>query len=238
MFSQFLSQRVSCLGLVSALLLPFLILGLPSQLVNAQSDKLAQQDTIDAGIDIDIDIDGQLKTIQSQGLWHPDSQTKIVELFEANALLQLEKALKRASRKDDDAQALANYGNFLIASSFFEKDENKQTKAITEAYELLEDALKVDQQNWDARMGYATLMLYSVPYYGYASFAEDTMLALIEDQEKQPAQLQFVQAYLQFGEYYQGQDNTKAAQEIFQRGLKHFPGNQDLLNANQQIAMH
>ena len=47
-----------------------------------------------------------------------------------------------------------------------------------------------------------------------------------------------MQAYLQFGEYYQGQDNIKAAQEIFQRGLKHFPGNQDLLNANQQIAMH
>ncbi|MGO8699308.1 MAG: hypothetical protein ACLQVY_16500 [Limisphaerales bacterium] len=91
-----------------------------------------------------------------------------------------------------------------------------------------ETALNLDPSNWDARYTKAVAMSYWPDNLNKGAEVIQEFNTLIQQQERGTPQPQFAQTYEWLGKQYQKAGQPDAAQQIWQRGLALYPGNQSL----------
>jgi tetratricopeptide (TPR) repeat protein len=145
----------------------------------------------------------------------------------AERSLALVKKLRRQSPKDARLLMVAGSLNAIVGS--YSQSSREQYRYYSDAMALYEAALALDETLWDARYGLAT---------GYATdtsaaslkIAESHFLKLLQQQESTTAtSSRFVLPYTGLGDMYRQQGRDEDARRIWQRGVKHFPRNQHLV---------
>jgi tetratricopeptide (TPR) repeat protein len=107
-------------------------------------------------------------------------------------------------------------------------DVRSQAIWAMSADQNFETALNLDPSNWDARFTKAVAMSYWPDNLNKSGEVIQNFNTLIQQQEQETPQPQFEQAYEWLGKEYQKVGQPDAAQQVWQRGLALYPGNQSL----------
>ena len=91
-----------------------------------------------------------------------------------------------------------------------------------------DQALNLDQSNWDARFWKASALSHWPAELNKSEEVMQNLVTLVEQQEAQSPQPQFVQTYMLLGEQYQKAGSADDARQIWQRGARLFPDNSTL----------
>jgi hypothetical protein len=97
-----------------------------------------------------------------------------------------------------------------------------------QADKLFETALSMDPSDWDARFTKAIAMTYWPPSMNKGDEVVQQFETLIQQQEGQPAQPNFAETYLRFGDFYQKNGQPASARTVWEQGAILFPNNQSL----------
>jgi hypothetical protein len=135
-------------------------------------------------------------------------------------------ARMEADPKSADVPAVLGQGYLQKAGS----SSNVVDQGICglKADQVLDKALSNDPTHWEARFWKACAMSYWPAQLGKSREVMQHFVTLIEQQEALPPQPEFVQCYSMLGDVYLREGYDQYANDIWQRGLMVFPGNQDL----------
>jgi mono/diheme cytochrome c family protein len=172
-----------------------------------------------------------IERLKHLSTWEKDGESLALLLLgdneRAERSLALVKKLRRQSPKDARLLMVAGSLNAIVGS--YSQSSREQYRYYSDAMALYEAALALDETLWDARYGLAT---------GYATdtsaaslkIAESHFLKLLQQQESTTAtSSRFVLPYTGLGDMYRQQGRDEDARRIWQRGVKHFPRNQHLV---------
>lgn len=96
------------------------------------------------------------------------------------------------------------------------------------ADQTLENAIRLDPSNWEARYMKAAGMSHWPSELGKGREVIESLHALMLDQENRALEPQFALTYLRLGEQYQKSGDDNAALETWRRGARLFPENGEL----------
>lgn len=133
----------------------------------------------------------------------------------------------RAKENPQDAEAQSDLGDAYIQKIFTVPDPEKGIWSM-KANASYDKALSLDNTHWSARFSKAVNFSHAPPIYGLQSKAIEQFEILLGQQEQVDPQPHFSQTYELLGNLYDSKGNKEKAKEIWQRGVKMFPDNQNL----------
>ena len=142
-----------------------------------------------------------------------------------DAIAELE---QRAANDPRSAETAAALGDAYLKKCANTDDIRERAILAMKADEVLDTALNIDPNNWDARFDKASAMAKWPPELNKGKDVVDQFQTLIQQQEAEPPQPQFALAYLRFGDFYERNGQNDIASQIWQRGAALFPDNSDL----------
>ncbi len=141
------------------------------------------------------------------------------------AIAELE---RRAADDPRSAAAQSALGQAYLKKCGDIKDVREQAILAMQADKVLDTALSLDPNNWDARFTKSAAMSHWPASLNKGQEVIDNFQTLIQQQEAQPQQPQFAKSYIQLGDYYQKAGNPDYANQVWQRGAALFPDNEEL----------
>jgi tetratricopeptide (TPR) repeat protein len=137
----------------------------------------------------------------------------------------LERAVADDPQSADKAAAL---GEAYYKQAGGTQDVRERALAAMKGDAMLDEALKNDPSNWEARYTKAVGMSYWPAELNRGQEVVDQFQRLIQQQETQPVQPQFARSYVRLGDQYQKLGHYQEAEQAWQQGLTAFPDNNDL----------
>ena len=130
---------------------------------------------------------------------------------------------QRATNNPASAEYPAALGQAYIHQITATKDTRQYAVLGLKADQSFDTALEIDPANWEARFFKALAMSYWPAEMNQGSEVINRFTQLIQDQETQPAQPHFAQAYVWLGEQYQKTGRAAEADQVWRRGAALFP---------------
>lgn len=96
------------------------------------------------------------------------------------------------------------------------------------ADKMYDEALAMDDQNWDARFAKAVSLSFWPPIFGKQNEAIKNFEILVDQQESRATSSEYVETYVLLGNLYQQNGQPEKAAELWNRGLNLYPGNANL----------
>jgi tetratricopeptide (TPR) repeat protein len=160
---------------------------------------------------------------------YADKQALWKQLKEAGRFGQAIAALEqRTADNSGSADNAATLGEAYLKQCGMTNDMRQQAIFAMKADQAFENALNLDSSNWDARFYRAVSMSYWPANLNKSQEVIDNFQTLIQQQESQPPQPQFVLPYVWLGDQYQKAGNAETAAQVWQRGVALFPDNTEL----------
>jgi tetratricopeptide (TPR) repeat protein len=170
---------------------------------------------------LDTLVSGQTTFMQKQAAWQ--------QLRDAGQLDQLiTEVEQRAGSNPTTPEYPATLGQAYLQKAGTLRDIREQGILGMKADQSFDAALHLDPSNWEAGFWKATAMSYWPPQLGKGQEVIDRFVDLMNLQEGQPTQPQFVQTYVSLGEQCQRQGYPDYARQVWQRGAALFPNDQRL----------
>ena len=141
------------------------------------------------------------------------------------AITELE---QRATKHPEVASYPAALGQAYLQKCGTIQDVREQGILAMKADQVFDAALSLDSNNWEARYTKALAMSYWPTQMNRGSEVMQHFVTLVERQETQSPQPHFAQTYTRLGDEYLKYGHRDYAQEVWQRGVKLFPENQEL----------
>jgi hypothetical protein len=170
-----------------------------------------------------------LRTLVSSQATYAQKQAAWKELRDSHQLDKAITDLEQAVRADP---SMAEYPTAL-AEGYLQKlttidDAREKSVLAIRADQSLDQALKLDPTNWDARFQKAVALSYWPESLNKSGEVIDNLVTLMEQQESRPPQPHFVQTYVLLGAQYLKVGYTDDARETYRRGASMFPGDNTL----------
>ena len=168
------------------------------------------------------------KRLQTTKLWSPAGEQLVLQLVASDVFESaLDQFGKYVDTKPRDAAVAARCGMLLTYAAYLSESTSDIDELAAEADTYFDKAAKLDEDNWEAWMGKATLYGFSQERK-YEKAAIKILVGLIKAQEAERKQDYYVYAYLVLGTIYQQQGKASKAQSIWITRLRHFPQNMAL----------
>ena len=137
---------------------------------------------------------------------------------------------RRAAENPGSADAQADLADAILSKVIHSDNPMEQAQHSIAADAALDKALELDPTHWRARFTKAVSYSYWPPITGKPAEAMKHFETLIEQQEARPDPQHdgYSESYVALGNLYSQQGNAEKAREVWERGLTHHPGNQDL----------
>jgi len=169
---------------------------------------------------------GNLSRAEREKLWKELRETgdadQVIALFEA-----------RAKERPDDPEAQLELGQAYLQKIFSVPDGPEKGLWAVKADQAFDQALALDDHNWEARFTKAVSLSFWPPLFGKQSSAIQNFETLVAQQDQLPQQPQFAETHLMLGNMYLQQGKTDKALAAWQKGLSYFPNHAQLA---QQVA--
>ena len=135
---------------------------------------------------------------------------------------------QRAAGDPRSAETAAMLGEAYLKKCATTEDIRERAILAMKADEVLDSALNLDPNNWDAQFDKVSAMAKWPAELNKGKEVVDQFQTLIQQQEAEPPQPQFALAYVRFGDFYQRNGQNDIASQIWQRGAAFFPDNSEL----------
>lgn len=132
---------------------------------------------------------------------------------------------QRAKANPNDPQAQMDLGNVYLAH--LQLDQTKWALSM-KADQAFDRVLDIDENHWEARFTKALSYTFWPDFLGKKKEALAHFERLVAQQDTMPPQAHHAQTYLFLGNILDQRGDTARAREIWERGLRRHPGNQDL----------
>ena len=167
----------------------------------------------------------KLKSIE---LWSSDGERLVLQLIASDVFDEtVELFAKHAAKKAEDADVVARLGMLLTFSAYSAESEAEITRLSTEADRLFDQAVGLDENNWDAWIGKATLYGFT-EVSSYEEAAIRILNPLVDAQEEDRVRKKYAYSYLILGELQKRQGDLETAKATWRRGLEQLPNNEVL----------
>lgn len=170
-----------------------------------------------------------LQTLVSPQASYAQKQAVWKELRDTNQLDAAITDLEHAAQADPSAaEYSAALGQAYIQKLRTTEDIRDRTILAMQADQSFDQALNLDPSNWEARFWKAACLSRWPAEMNKSAEVIDNLVTLVEQQETQSPQPQFVQTYVLLGEQYQKVGYTDDARAAWRRGSALFPDNNTL----------
>jgi hypothetical protein len=170
-----------------------------------------------------------LQTLVSRQARYPQKQAAWKQLQDTHQLDQAITDLEQAAKAEPSiAEYPAVLGQAYVQKLRTTQDVREKVTLAMKADLSFDQALNLDQSNWEARFWKASSLSYWPAEMNKSGEVIDNLVTLVEQQETQSAQPQFVQTYVLLGEQYQKAGYADDARQVWQRGARLFPDNNSL----------
>jgi tetratricopeptide (TPR) repeat protein len=129
-----------------------------------------------------------------------------------------------AKEAPNDPKAQMDLANAYLA--YLQMDQSKWQLSM-KADSVFDKVLDLDERHWDARFSKAVSYTFWPDFLGKKKEAIGHFETLVEQQESMPVEASQAQTYLFLGNLLEARDPQRA-REIWQKGLRRHPDNQDL----------
>ncbi|HTL17457.1 MAG TPA: tetratricopeptide repeat protein [Patescibacteria group bacterium] len=135
---------------------------------------------------------------------------------------------QRFTNNPNSGDTAAVLGHAYLQKCSTTSDIREQGILAMEADKLFDTALNLDPANWEARFTKAVALSYWPASMGKGDEVIGHFNTLIQQQEAQPQQPQFAEAYLWLGDQYKKAGRPDDARSVWERGAVLFPSDQKL----------
>lgn len=170
-----------------------------------------------------------LQTLVSRQASYAQKQAAWKQLQDSHQLDQAITNLAQTAKADPSAvEYPAALGQAYIQKLRTTEDTREKVMLAMQADQSFDQALNLDPSNWEARFWKASSLSYWPAEMNKSGEVIDNLVTLVEQQETQSPQPQFVQTYVLLGEQYQKAGYADDARQVWQRGARLFPDNNTL----------
>ncbi|MBL8729153.1 MAG: hypothetical protein JNM25_12020, partial [Planctomycetes bacterium] len=172
-----------------------------------------------ASFDLDTDFD----SLSGTNFWsHGELWKRAFAAGKMDDVIAQFEALAKANPQDVAAQM--DLARAYMA--YLQMDQSKWQLSM-KADKVFDDVLALDHNHWEARFTKAVSYTFYPDFLGKKKDAIANFETLVQQQELQPVQPNQAQTYLYLGNLLE-QSDPKRAQEIWAKGAKRHPDNQEL----------
>ncbi|MGA2138791.1 MAG: hypothetical protein ABSH14_08025 [Verrucomicrobiia bacterium] len=170
-----------------------------------------------------------LQTLVSPQASYAQKQAAWKQLQDTHQLDQAITDLEQAAKAEPSiAEYPAVLGQAYVQKLIATQDVREKVTLAMKADLSFDQALNLDQSNWEARFWKASSLSYWPAELNKSEEVMQNLVTLVEQQEAQSPQPYFAQTYVLLGEQYQKAGSADDARQIWQRGARLFPDNNTL----------
>ncbi len=195
-------------------------LSIPSEVAVAESPAARAERVTEALAQLAGD---DLDEIEAQQLWRKFAEEGLAD----DILAEIE---RQAELDPDDADLKVDLANLYFLKLTEVGDSPEAGMWATKADKLLDAALEIDPNHWEARFSKAIALSFWPPVFGKQKEAILHFETLVAQQANQPKHDDFAQTHLLLGNMYLQVGEPEKAVAAWQVGLAQFPGDEDLQN--------
>ena len=170
------------------------------------------------------DLDKDFKALLGTNYWQNTAAWK--KAFAAGAMDEVIKKLEEMAKSNpNDIPTQMNLAGAYMA--YMQMDQSKWQNSI-KADQVFDKVLELDNTHWEARFTKAMSYTFWPKFLGKTKEAVSHFETLVSQQEKMPVEAHQAQTYLFLGNLLEEQGDTARAKEMWQKGARRHPDNQDL----------
>jgi tetratricopeptide (TPR) repeat protein len=170
-----------------------------------------------------------LQTLVSSQASYAQKQAAWKQLYDTHQLDQAIADLEQAAKAEPSVAGYpAALGQAYLQKLRTTQDTREKVMLAMKADLSFDQALNLDQSNWEARFWKASSLSYWPAELNKSEEVMQNLATLVEQQETQSPQPHFAQTYVLLGEQYQKAGSADDARQIWQRGARLFPDNNTL----------
>ena len=170
------------------------------------------------------DFDKDFKALIGTNYWQNTAAWK--RAFAAGAMDDVIKKLEEMAKSNpNDIPTQMNLASAYMA--YMQMDQSKWQNSI-KADQVFDKVLELDNTHWEARFTKAMSYTFWPKFLGKTKEAISHFETLVSQQEKMPVEAHQAQTYLFLGNLLEEQGDTAKAKEMWQKGARRHPDNQDL----------
>jgi tetratricopeptide (TPR) repeat protein len=178
---------------------------------------------------VDPAIKQAIESLLSTRLTHEQRRDILKKLNEAGKLGQAVAELEQRAASDPHNAAYPTaLGQAYLEQSATTQDVPDKAILAMQAVKSFDAALSLDPSNWEAAFTKAALMSHYPAELNQGQAVIDQFTQLINQQETQTPQPQFVKTYVLLGDQYQKLGQNDYALATWQAGAQLFPGDKTL----------
>jgi tetratricopeptide (TPR) repeat protein len=171
------------------------------------------------------DLDKDFKALIGTNYWQNAAAWK--KAFAAGAMDEVIKKLEEMAKSNpNDIPTQMNLASAYMA--YMQMDQSKWQNSI-KADQVFDKVLELDNTHWEARFTKAMSYTFWPKFLGKTKEAISHFETLVSQQEKMPVEAHQAQTYLFLGNLLEEQGDTARAKEMWQKGARRHPDNQDLV---------
>ena len=170
------------------------------------------------------DLDKDFKALIGTNYWQNAAAWK--KAFAAGAMDEVIKKLEEMAKSNpNDIPTQMNLASAYMA--YMQMDQSKWQNSI-KADQVFDKVLELDNTHWEARFTKAMSYTFWPKFLGKTKEAISHFETLVSQQEKMPVEAHQAQTYLFLGNLLEEQGDAARAKEMWQKGARRHPDNQDL----------
>jgi len=171
------------------------------------------------------DLDKDFKALIGTNYWQNAAAWK--KAFAAGAMDEVIKKLEEMAKSNpNDIPTQMNLASAYMA--YMQMDQSKWQNSI-KADQVFDKVLELDNTHWEARFTKAMSYTFWPKFLGKTKEAISHFETLVSQQEKMPVEAHQAQTYLFLGNLLEEQGDAARAKEMWQKGARRHPDNQDLV---------